>query len=129
MYRYPWQATVDALAAIPREEHGSQTLRYTNPTTGGAAMITIDCYALGFDKGRPTIPYRTNSSAVCVVVDGTGTTKVDKSTLTWCQNDIFALPHGSWISHTSTSEDTRLFQVNAREILKRMGIIREETGI
>ena len=129
MYRYPWQATVDALAAIPREEDGSQTLRYTNPTTGGAAMITIDCYALGFEKGRATNPYRTNSSAVCVVVDGAGTTKVDKTTLTWCQNDIFALPHGSWISHTASSEDTRLFQVNDREILKRMGILREESRI
>ena len=126
MYRYPWKATVDALAAMPPGEDGSRTLRYTNPATGGAAMITIDCYALGFEKGCATKPYRTNSSAVCVVVDGEGTTKVGETSLTWCENDVFALPHGSWISHTAASEDTKLFQVSDREMLERMGILREE---
>ena len=126
MFRYPWQATVDALAAMPSSPDGSRTLRYTNPATGGPALTTIDCYAFGLDKGRATRPYRTNSSAVCVVVDGAGTTDVDGTTLTWGENDIFALPHGSWISHNATSDNTRLFQVNDREMLDRMGILREE---
>ncbi len=126
MFRYPWAATADALAAMPRSADGSRTLRYTNPATGGAAMTTIDCYALGLDKGRATRPYRTNSSAVCVVVDGEGTTEVDDTTLTWRENDVFALPHGSWISHSAASADARLFQVSDRAMLDRMGILREE---
>ncbi len=126
MFRYPWQATKDALAAMPRGGDGSRMLRYTNPATGGAAMTTIDCYVLGLEKGRATSPYRTNSSAVCVVVDGEGTTEVDDTTLTWRENDIFALPHGSWISHCAASENARLFQVSDREMLDRMGILRDE---
>ena len=126
MFRYPWQATVDALAAMPRGADGSRMLRYTDPTTGGAAMTTIDCYVLGLDKGSATSPYRTNSSAVCVVVDGAGTTDVDGTTLTWRENDVFALPHGAWISHTASNDETRLFQVSDREILHRMGLLREE---
>ncbi len=126
MFRYPWQATMDALAAMPTAADGSRTLRYTNPATGGAAMTTIDCYALGLDKGRATRPYRTNSSAVCVVVDGEGTTEVDETTLTWRENDVFALPHDSWISHSAASGDARLFQVCDREMLDRMGILRHE---
>ena len=126
MFRYPWQATVEALTAMPRGEDDCRTLRYTNPATGGAALTTIDCYALGLDKDRATRPYRTNSSAVCVVVDGEGSTEVGDTILTWRENDVFALPHGSWISHTAASEDTRIFQVNDREMLNRMGILREE---
>ena len=126
MFRYPWQATKDALAAMPRGGDGSRALRYTNPATGGAAMTTIDCYVLGLEKGRATRPYRTNSSAVCVVVDGEGTTEVNDTTLTWRENDVFVLPHGSWISHSAASENARLFQVSDREMLDRMGILRDE---
>ena len=89
-------------------------------------MTTIDCYAMDLDKGRATTPYRTNSSAVCVVVNGEGTTEVDDTTLTWRENDVFTLPHGSWISHSAASEDARLFQVSDREMLDRMGILRDE---
>jgi gentisate 1,2-dioxygenase len=126
MFRYPWQATVDALAAMPSNKDGSRVLRYTNPATGGAAMTTIDCHVVGLAKGQATRPYRTNSSAVCVVVDGEGTTEVDGTTLTWRENDVFALPHDSWISHTAARKDTRLFQVSDRELFNRMGILREE---
>lgn len=128
MFRYPWAATVEALAAMPRGTDGSRALRYTDPTTGGAAMATIDCYMLGLDEGQPTRPYRTNSSAVCVVVDGEGVTEVDGTTLTWRENDVFALPHGGWISHKAASAEARLFQVSDREILHRMGLLREELG-
>ncbi len=128
MFRYPWRATVEALAALPPSADGSRTLRYTNPATGGAAMTTIDCYVLGLEKGLATRPYRTNASAVCVVVDGAGTTEVDETTLTWRENDVFAVPHGGWISHRAASAQARLFQVTDREMLDRMGILREELG-
>ena len=126
MFRYPWRAAVEALAATPPGADGSRMLRYTNPATGGPAMTTIDCHVLGLDAGRATTPYRTNASAVCVVVDGEGSTEVDETTLTWRENDVFALPHGNWISHTAASAEARLFQVGDREILERMGILREE---
>ena len=53
-------------------------------------------------------------------------TEVDDTTLTWREIDVFALPHGGWIRHTAASADARLFQVSDREMLERMGILREE---
>ncbi len=128
MFRYPWSATLEALAAMPAAADGSRVLRYTNPATGGAAMTTIDCYVIGLEAGRATTPTRTNSSAVCVAVEGEGTTAVGDEVLTWRKNDVFALPHDRWISHTASRDDTKLFQVSDREMLDRMGILREESG-
>ena len=99
---------------------------YTNPVTGRPALATIDCYLVGLDGDHDTKPFRTNSNAVCVVVEGDGTSDVGGETITWGKNDIFTLPHGHWISHRATSADAKLFQISDREILARLEILREE---
>lgn len=126
LFRYPWEATARALEAVPVAPDGSRRLRYTNPVTGGAVMATLDCYLLGLARGADTAPYRTNSNAVCVVMEGEGRTRIGDETVEWGPKDIFNLPHGQWISHRASRATVRLFQITDREIFQRLDLLREE---
>lgn len=126
MFRYPWDTAVKALAALAPESDGSRRLRYTNPASGGPIMATIDCYLLGLSAGMETRTYRTNGNCVCVVMDGEGRTRIGEETLSWGPKDIFALPHGQWITHEARAAGARLFQITDRELLRRLDILREE---
>jgi gentisate 1,2-dioxygenase len=126
LFRYPWDLAARALAAMPAEADGSRRLRYTNPLTGGAIMATIDCYLLGLSPGGETVPYRSNSNCVCVVMEGEGQSRVGEDTISWGPKDVFSLPHGQWISHKATSGAPRLFQITDRELLRRLDILRDE---
>ncbi|HUZ75907.1 MAG TPA: cupin domain-containing protein [Stellaceae bacterium] len=126
LFRYPWDLAAKALAALPAETDGSRRLRYTNPLTGGAIMATLDCYLLGLAPGMETVPYRTNSNCVCVVMAGEGQSRVGEDTIAWGPKDVFSLPHGQWISHKATSGNPRLFQITDRELLRRLDILRDE---
>jgi gentisate 1,2-dioxygenase len=126
MFRYPWEMTAKALDAMAPDADGSRRLRYTNPTTGGAVLSTIDCYVLGLTKGAETTAYRTNSNAACVVVDGEGQSRVGDDTINWGPKDIFILPHGQWISHRASSDKARLFQITDRELFRRLDFLRDE---
>jgi len=125
MFRYPWVAAVKALAAVPRGADGSRRLRYTNPVTGGAVMSTIDCYLLGLEAGSETAAYRSNSTAVCVCMDGAGQSRIGDDTVTWGPRDIFTLPHGQWISHKASAA-ARIFQITDRELFRRLDFLRDE---
>ncbi len=127
MFRYPWEATAKALDATAPETDASRRLRYTNPTTGGAVLSTIDCYVLGLAKGAETAAYRTNSNAACVVVEGEGQSRIGDDTIDWKPKDIFTLPHGQWISHRATGDQARLFQITDRELFRRLDFLRDET--
>jgi gentisate 1,2-dioxygenase len=126
LFRYPWDVAVKTLEAMPAAADGSRRLRYTNPVTGGAVMSTIDCYLLGLTGGQATRAYRTNSNCVCVVKEGEGSSQVGEETITWGPKDIFALPHGQWISHTASTKTARIFQITDRETLRRLDYLRDE---
>jgi len=126
LFRYPWDVAVKTLEALPPAADGSRRLRYTNPATGGAVMSTIDCYLLGLAQSQATRPYRSNSNCVCVVMEGEGSTTVGEEKIAWGRKDIFALPHGQWVSHTASSPKARIFQITDREILRRLDYLREE---
>ncbi len=126
MFRYPWASALKALEAMPPAADGSRRLRYTNPVTGAPAIPTIDCYLMALEKGADTTPRRSNSSSVCVVVEGEGVSTVGDAEMSWGKKDIFTLPHGHWISHRGASADAKLFEISDREILSRLGLLREE---
>ncbi len=126
IFRYPLatvRATLDAMAAAP---DGSRRIRYTDPATGGAAMAGIDCYMLALARGRPSRACRSTANMVVLVVEGDGVSEVGGETLRWRRNDIAVLPRGRWISHRAESESVLLFQLTDREVLARLGYLREE---
>jgi gentisate 1,2-dioxygenase len=126
IFRYPWDEAVAALEAMPEADDGSRTLRYTNPATGGAVMSLMDCYLVGLKRNAATRRYRTTSNAACLVVDGEGVSTVGEETIHWRKYDVFTLPAWQWVSHTAHSDDTWLFQVTDREVLRRLELLRDE---
>lgn len=126
MFRYSWDGVLSALQQLPKETDGSRKIRYVNPQTGAAVMSLIDCFVLAMEKGQKTKPYRTTSSAICVVAEGEGKSDVGDYSIEWKKNDIFTLPNWNSISHLSQADDTKLFMVTDREVLNRLGMLRDE---
>jgi len=126
VFRYPYADAVAAVAAAPRGRDGARRVRYVNPLTGGAAMALMD-YLIQLEPGEPTLRFRTNSNAICAVVEGSGVSEIGDATLSWRPRDVFTLPQGNWISHRSDG-GARLFVTSDREILTRLGLLHEEYG-
>ena len=127
VFRYPWSDARNAVRAAPTWKDGTRRVRYINPITGGSTMPLMDCYLVQIDKGTETVRFRTTSNAVCLVCDGSGTTKVGEDTIAWEKKDVFSLPHGNWITHKA-NETATLFLVTDRDALRRLDLLKEQFG-
>jgi gentisate 1,2-dioxygenase len=125
-YRYPGEATRRLLAAMPPAADGAKWLRYTNPTTGGAVMTTLDCYAVRAPKGVATRARRATHNAVVLVVSGQGESTIGDKAFAWSENDIFTIPHWTWASHKALAGDADLFMVTDKAVFERLDLVREE---
>jgi gentisate 1,2-dioxygenase len=128
VFRYPYASAAGAVAVASPARDGSRRVRYINPLTGGTSMALIDCFLVQLDAGTTTIPFRTNATSVCCVVEGAGESQVGNETVRWKKRDIFTLPQGNRIVHRSTGGTARLFQVSDRDIYARLGLLKEEYG-
>ena len=63
----------------------------------------------------------------CVVVAGEGSSKVGDKTIQWSERDFFTIPAGNFASHVAKSDKARLFLLSDRDVLRRLGLLREET--
>ncbi len=126
LFRYPWAQSRAALAASPPRKDGARFLRYVNPATGGPVLSRLDCYLLGLTRGAAPRRYRTTSNAICMVVEGAGKSTIGDRTLAWEENDIFTLPHWSWISHTASTPSATIFMSTDRDVMRRLELLREE---
>ena len=63
---------------------------------------------------------------VGVAAGGEGATQIGDQRIEWSRNDIFTMPGWNWISHTATSDDARLFLVTDRDVMQRLGMLRDE---
>ena len=127
VFRYPWAAAREAVGAAPQGKDGARRVRYVNPLTGGSTMPLMDCYLTQIDKGSETIRFRTSANAVCLVCEGSGTSRVGEDTVTWNAHDVFSLPHGNWITHRA-NESATLFVVTDRDALRRLDLLKEQYG-
>ena len=90
-------------------------------------MGLMDCRLVQIDPGHPTPPVRSNSNAICLVVEGEGETRVGDRVLRWAPRDIFTLPQNQWFSHQS-AQTSRLFVTSDRALLGRLGLLHDELG-
>jgi len=127
VFRYPWAAAREAVRAAPKGKDGARRVRYVNPLTGGSTMPLMDCYLTQIDKGSETIRFRSTANAVCLVCEGSGTTRVGEDTVSWKVHDVFSLPHGNWITHRADDTAT-LFVVTDRDALRRLDLLKEQYG-
>jgi gentisate 1,2-dioxygenase len=125
-YRYPGEATRRLLGVVAPGPDGARTVRYVNPLTGGAVMPTLDCYATRLGRGAPTRARRATHNAVCLVVAGEGRSTVGEQTFEWTRHDVFTVPHWTWATHESRSEEADLFLVTDRAVYERLDLFREE---
>lgn len=127
VFRYPYADVVRAVTHAPASEDGARRVRYANPLNGAAAMALLDTSLLQVDAGCETRPTRSNANTVCCVVEGHGSSRVGEKTVHWGPRDIFTLPQHQWVSHHSQDGDARLFMVSDRDVLRRLGLLSEET--
>jgi gentisate 1,2-dioxygenase len=126
IFRYTWDQAVAALKAAPVAKDGVKRVRYVNPMNGGPCMSLMDCYMIEIGEGE-TVPVKSTQSAVCAVVEGTGTTQAGDDTMSWEPKDVFSLPTGAVIRHRAKGT-ARLFVVSDREILRRLDLLEESCG-
>jgi gentisate 1,2-dioxygenase len=77
--------------------------------------------------GKSTTPARTTSTAIAVVIEGEGETRIGDKTFEWKSHDVFTLPRWQWIEHQATRGPATLFLMTDREFLARIDHLREET--
>jgi len=127
LYRYAWSRVRQVLDAMPAAADGSKRLRYVNPVDGGAVMPTLDCHALRLTPGAATRPTRTTATAMVVVIEGEGETRVGDTRIAWKPNDVFTLPRWAWTEHVGDTGPATLFLMSDRELLSRIDHLQEET--
>jgi len=127
VFRYPYLAAAKAVAAAPPARDGSRTIRYANPLTGGPAQPFLDCLLMQLERGRPTSARRSNCSAACVVLSGKGRSQIGEQTIEWSEKDFFTIPAGNYASHEAADDDALIFTLSDRDVLRRLGLLREET--
>ncbi|MFZ2143682.1 MAG: cupin domain-containing protein [Xanthobacteraceae bacterium] len=125
-YRYSGEATRRLLAAAPAGSDGARTIRYVNPSTGGAVMPTLDCYAARLTRGTATRLKRATYNVVCLIVRGEGRSHIGDQTFEWSQHDVFTIPHWTWARHEPLNGDADLFMVTDKSAFERLDLVREE---
>jgi gentisate 1,2-dioxygenase len=126
LYRYAWKRVAAVLDAMPAARDGSRRIRYVNPVDGGPVMPTLDCYALQLAPGAATIPARTTSTAIAVVIEGEGESRIGDTRFHWKQHDVFTLPRWLATEHRAEGGRATLFLMTDRELMARIGHLREE---
>ena len=124
--RYSWADMQLQLDATPANEDGSREIRYTNPVDGGPVMPTIDVYANRLEAGQPTEKTRSTASTLVYVLGGSGTSTVGDMEFSWSKNDVFTIPHWTWVSHVASEEGAYLIKVSNGGMLKTLGLLRSE---
>jgi gentisate 1,2-dioxygenase len=126
VYRYPYREARRALAAAPCAADGARTIRYANPMTGGPAQPLLECTLTALERGRPTALRRTNANIACLVVAGAGTSRIGDRAFEWGPKDFFTIPQGNAFSHAAESEEACLFMLSDADVLRRLGLLKEE---
>jgi gentisate 1,2-dioxygenase len=125
LFRYPYADALRALAQAPRSPDGARRVRYVNPLNGAGAMPMLDTAMLQLDPGAPTLPARSSANLVCTVVEGHGESRIGDQTFRWGPRDTFTVPQHNWVSHHAR-DTARLFVVSDADVLRRLGLLREE---
>jgi gentisate 1,2-dioxygenase/1-hydroxy-2-naphthoate dioxygenase len=129
-FRYPWREVREQLYGYGASEGSSADgiiLEYVHPMNGGSTLPTLGCSIQRLPAGFAGEEHRHTSSAVYHVVQGSGTTIVGDTTISWSERDVFAIPN--WMRHrhiNAASEDAILFSVTDEPVLSALGLSRED---
>ena len=68
---------------------------------------------------------RCSASQLCVVIEGSGESRIGEARHQWSARDIFTLPEWNWIEHRAT-ERARLLVIDDHHYRAFLGLYREE---
>ncbi len=129
LLRFPWSEIRVALEDLARASGPNEPVRlaYVNPETGQECMKTLGFTALMLRPGEELRPPRRSACNGYLVVEGTGKTEVDGTSLAWEDNDVFVAPTHAVIRHrnASSSEPAFLIRVDDAPIQRKLGIYEE----
>lgn len=126
MFVYRWEQTEKLLRQV-RDHDGSPyegiMVEYTNPTTGGPVYKTMTFFMQLLRPGEKLLPVRQNSSLICTVYSGHGTSVVGGQTFEWEPFDTFCIPGGEWYEHKngSSTEDVVMLVSSDEPTLRALG--------
>src|SRR5574341_381436 len=129
--RWPWAATRQALRAMAGAAPADRpvVLRYVNPQTGASPLATIGCECQWLRPGETTGATRSSASAVYLVIEGRGASRVGDGVLAWEEGDTFVAPPWHFVEHTNLapSAPACLFRFSDEAVLRALGLWQEET--
>ena len=127
--RFPWAETESALEAAGNDgaadPHDGVLHRYTDPTSGGPVLPTLDAAIQLLRAGLRTTPHRHVHSVVYQVFRGRGETIIDGVRFAWERGDLFAVP--PWAAHEHCADpagDAVLFSITDAPVLTALGLER-----
>jgi len=123
--RHRWAAAAEAVAAAPLARDGARRVQYKSARTGGPAMAMLEAHVVQLAPGSETVPYRSSSDLLIVVVEGSGATEAGGQRFAWGPKDVITVPHGNRIQHRSNGQVARLFTVSDADILRRLDLLVE----
>ena len=121
---FPWGDAIAALDAAPPDTDGIRRHRYERPG-GLPALDLVDCSLWRLPAGIDIRHDASLCNSVCLAVRGRGESRVGAAQFLWETNDVFSVPHGNPVTYRALEEDTVLFVGSDREIIKRLGHLRD----
>lgn len=126
MLRFPWRDVKRALgelaAVTPRDQ--AVQLAYINPETGRECLPTLGFSAIQLRPGEELRLPRRSASAVCHVVEGSGTAQVQGEVFLFNETDTIAVPTHEEVrlSNDSSTTSAYLFMVDDAPLQRKLGI-------
>lgn len=128
LFHYPYADWRESLAAMARagdpDPHLGHALEFVNPADGGPVMPTIAAHVRLLPKGFCTRPRRSTDATIFVVVEGSGTARIDGVALALGPRDIVVVPAWSALELDAT-EDLVLFAYSDAAAQRKLGLWRE----
>ena len=131
LFHYPYTEWRESLQCLARsadpDPHFGYALEFTNPADGGAVMPTISAHVRLLPAGFTSRPRASTDGTIFVVVEGSGTARVDDRDIPLEVRDTVVVP--SWREIVLRADtDLVLFGYSDRTAQEKLGLFRELRG-
>ncbi len=131
LFHYPYAEWRESLQCLARsgdpDPHFGYALEFTNPADGGAVMPTISAHVRLLPAGFTSRPRASTDGTIFVVVEGSGTARIDDQDIPLEARDTVVVP--SWREIVLRADtDLVLFGYSDRTAQEKLGLFRELRG-
>lgn len=120
---FRWEDSIAGLDAAEPPAHGMASKEIE---LGRPALPTVSIHIQRLDAGLISPTLRTTSNSIFTVIDGSGETEIDGTTLTWERGDVIAVPAWRPYQHRVTA-DAHLVRCSDEALFSALGLLRTQT--